>query len=76
MKETRAFTGDATLESEVLLRSAAAISREEFFTRPEAALSPAAVAAYSVLIARRAAGAPTAYLVGHREFFGLDLAVD
>ena len=76
LRETKAFTGDATLESEVLLRSVAAISREEFFTRPEAALPPAAVAAYSALIARRAAGVPTAYLVGHREFFGLDLAVD
>jgi release factor glutamine methyltransferase len=76
LRKTKAFSGDPTLESEVLLRSAAAISREELFIRPEAALPPPAAAAYSALIARRAAGVPTAYLVGHREFFGLDLAVD
>jgi release factor glutamine methyltransferase len=76
LREAKAFTGDATMESEVLLRSAAAINREEFFTRPDAALPPPATAGYCALIARRAAGVPTAYLVGHREFFGLDLAVD
>ena len=32
--------------------------------------------AYHALLERRAAGEPLAYLVGHKEFFGLDLAVD
>jgi release factor glutamine methyltransferase len=74
--EAKGFTGDAAVESEMLLRSAAAISREEFFARPDAAVTAAEFTAYCALIARRAAGTPTAYLVGHREFFGLDLVVD
>ena len=31
---------------------------------------------WSTLCARRAAGEPLAYITGHKEFFGLDLAVD
>ena len=69
-------TGNAALESEVLLRRAASIGREEFFARSDTSLPPAVDAAYSTLIARRAAGVPVTYLVGHREFFGLDLTVD
>jgi release factor glutamine methyltransferase len=33
-------------------------------------------AAFAGLVARRAAGEPVAYLVGHKEFYGLDFAVD
>ncbi len=36
----------------------------------------AALATLSALAARRLAGEPLAYLTGHKEFFGLDLAVD
>ena len=32
--------------------------------------------AYHALLERRAAGEPLAYLVGNKEFFGLDLTVD
>ncbi len=67
---------EARLEAEVLLRHAAALSREEVLVRPEVPLGSSAAAAYAGLIAQRAAGRPTAYLVGYREFFGLDLCVD
>ena len=67
---------EAHLEAEVLLRHAAGLSREEVFIRPEVPLGSSAAAAYAGLIAQRVAGRPTAYLVGHREFFGLDLYVD
>jgi release factor glutamine methyltransferase len=39
-------------------------------------LAHAAQQAYGRLCARRAAGEPLAYLVGHKEFFGLSLQVD
>jgi release factor glutamine methyltransferase len=39
-------------------------------------LADAAQQAYERLCARRAAGEPLAYLVGHKEFFGLSLQVD
>lgn len=40
------------------------------------ALPPAAQPTWSTLLARRLAGEPMAYLLGHQEFFGLDLRVD
>jgi release factor glutamine methyltransferase len=69
-------TGEARVEAAVLLRHAAGISREELLIRPAAVLSRDAARVYAALIRERAAGRPTAYLIGHREFFGLDLAVD
>ncbi len=67
---------EARLEAEVLLRHAAALSREELLIRPEGLLTPSAASTYAELIAHRVSGRPTAYLVGHREFFGVDLCVD
>ena len=67
---------DAQLEAEVLLRHAAGLTREELLVRPLTPLAREAASAYEALIARRAAGIPGAYLVGHREFFGIDLLVD
>ena len=67
---------DAALEAEVLLRHAAALSREELLARPSVRVPDRAAASYADLVARRAAGVPVAYLVGRREFFGLDLVVD
>jgi release factor glutamine methyltransferase len=69
-------TAAAPLEAEVLLRHAAGVSREELLARPEGALQARAPSAYRRLIARRAGGAPASYLVGHREFLGVDLMVD
>ncbi|TFZ05346.1 peptide chain release factor N(5)-glutamine methyltransferase [Ramlibacter henchirensis] len=39
-------------------------------------LAPHVARAFEALCARRAAGEPVAYLVGRKEFFGLDLLVD
>jgi release factor glutamine methyltransferase len=39
-------------------------------------LPPGAQAALNAWVRRRAAGEPLAYITGHQEFFGLDLAVD
>lgn len=67
---------EARLEAEVLLRHAAVLSREEVFIRPDEPLAPSVAAAYTDLIGQRVSGRPTAYLIGHREFFGMDLRVD
>jgi release factor glutamine methyltransferase len=66
----------AQLEAEVLLRYATGLSREELLARPSLALEEAAWLAYAGVIARRVGGVPTAYIVGCREFFGIDLLVD
>jgi len=39
-------------------------------------LTPGEAPSFQQLSARRAAGEPLAYIVGHKEFFGLDLKVD
>lgn len=67
---------DAALEAEVLLRHAAGLTREELLARPAIRVGDRAAAGYADLVSRREAGVPVAYLVGRREFFGLDLVVD
>ena len=67
---------DARLEAEVLLRCAATISREELLVRPDAPLDAGDAERYARWIGRRAEGRPTAYLVGRREFFGIEFFVD
>lgn len=67
---------DAWVEADLLLRHAAGLTREETLLRPTAPVAPEAGEAYAALIARRAAGWPSAYLTGRREFCGLLLDVD
>jgi release factor glutamine methyltransferase len=66
----------APLEAEVLLRHAAGISREELLARPGSRLDARASSLYVDLVTSRAAAVPVSYLVGRREFFGIELAVD
>jgi release factor glutamine methyltransferase len=64
------------LESSVLLAHVLGISRAQLRTRPEQALRTDQQQAFFELIARRKTGEPVAYLVGHREFWSLDLIVN
>ncbi len=64
------------LDAQVLLAHLTGSSRASVLAYPERALSPEAAAAFAALVARRMLGEPVAYLVGHREFMGLDLATD
>jgi release factor glutamine methyltransferase len=59
----------------VLLAFVLGRSRAWLYAHPEIALSPEQVSEYEALVARRLAGVPVAYLVGHKEFFGLEFAV-
>jgi len=79
--EARLRTGgvspdEARPEAEVLLRHVFGLSREELLLRPDAEVPAAAARAYADAVDRRAAGCPTAYLVGRREFYGMEFAVD
>jgi release factor glutamine methyltransferase len=67
---------EARVEAGLLLRHACALSREELLIRPWESLPDGAAATYATLIEQRMAGRPTAYLVGRREFFGLEMLVD
>ena len=60
------------LDAEVLLAHALGVDRMALLLDPD---RPVAAAAFTALVERRAAGEPVAYIVGHREFWSLDLAV-
>jgi release factor glutamine methyltransferase len=58
-----------------LLCHALGLSRVGLITQSERALTEAEAAALAALVARRQRGEPIAYIVGKREFFGLDFRV-
>lgn len=76
LREAQLEPRDAWIEADLLLRHAAGLSREEILLRPSAALPDEPADAYASLVARRAAGWPSAYLTGRHEFCGLLLDVD
>ncbi|MFC5552195.1 peptide chain release factor N(5)-glutamine methyltransferase [Massilia aerilata] len=63
------------LENRILLCHATGLSRVQLITRAEQPLSADQAARLDELVRRRLAGEPIAYIVGKREFFGLDFAV-
>jgi len=67
---------DAFLEGEILLRHVLGISRTQLFSDLECGVSPALQNTLERLIERRLHGEPSAYITGHREFYGLDFYVD
>lgn len=76
----RAATGrlagpDARHEAEQLLLHVIGRDRAWLFAHGDAALADADASAFEALLARRIAGEPVAYLVGHRGFWTLDLQV-
>jgi release factor glutamine methyltransferase len=64
------------LDAQVLLAHVTGVSRALLLAYPDRALDASQAARFSELIARRLVGEPVAYLVGHREFLGLDLLTD
>lgn len=64
------------LDAQLLLAHLSGRSRAWLLAHGEAELDAGASARLPALIARRAAGEPLAYLVGAKEFHGLDLQVD
>jgi len=64
------------LTAELLLAHVLHTSRVRLYTDLERPLEASELAPYRNLIARRAAGEPTSYLTGAREFYGRTFAVD
>jgi release factor glutamine methyltransferase len=67
---------EAGITAELLLRHAAGYSRTELYVRWQRPLDHDLFVSYQALLAERGAGRPVAYIVGRREFMGLDFAVD
>ncbi len=71
----RAGIDDAALESEVLLRHALGIDRAAFFASLEHEQDRSALRLADSLVDRRERREPLAYILGRREFYGLELRV-
>jgi release factor glutamine methyltransferase len=67
---------DAPLEAELLLRHVLKIDRTRLYLDLEKELSPEDEKAFRELVERRLKGEPSAYIVGHREFYGRDFYVN
>ncbi|HXN77233.1 MAG TPA: peptide chain release factor N(5)-glutamine methyltransferase [Candidatus Dormibacteraeota bacterium] len=67
--------GSPRLDAEVLLAHALGLRRLDLYLKFDRQLTEAETATYRDLVARRAKGEPVAYLVGHKEFMGLDFEV-
>jgi release factor glutamine methyltransferase len=66
---------DARLEAQLLLQSALNIDRAWLIVHEQDALQADLQAQYQALLLRRLGGEPIAYILGRREFYGLDLEV-
>ena len=66
----------ASLDAQVILAHILDKERGWLFAHYDQALTEEEAEDFAELVARRAAAEPVAYLVGHREFYGLELAVD
>lgn len=75
LAELLAGAGLPRLEAQLLLAAAGGGNRVTQLTWPEREASAEVAQRFAALCARRHAGEPIAYLLGEREFFGLDLAV-
>jgi release factor glutamine methyltransferase len=63
------------LENRILLCHATGLTRVQLITQGDRPLTPDEAARLDDLVARRLRGEPIAYIVGRREFFGLDFQV-
>jgi len=63
------------LDCQLILAAVLNISRLDIIAHPERLLTPDEQAAAAALIARRAGREPLAYVVGRKEFFGLDFDI-
>ena len=68
-------TGDARRDAETLLIDLLGHNRAWLLTHPRAPLTHEQLAAFDILISRRATGEPLQYITGHQEFYGLDFRV-
>lgn len=69
------FSDTRILDSEVLLSHTIKKSREYLLMNPSIILTPGEERVYKNLIKRRGKGEPVAYLIGEKEFFGLNFGV-
>ena len=74
-----AFNGagisDPSIESDVLVMEAVQVTREQLYVSLDRMLDPYAARRLNFLVDRRLSREPTAYILGRKEFYGLDFNV-
>ena len=68
-------SGTARIEVQMLLQQVLGVSRAQLLAHPEQKLDETQAGAYRALLQRRLAGEPLAYILGVREFYGLNFKV-
>lgn len=68
--------GSARLDAELLLADSLGVTRSQLYARLSQRLTPEEREAWSGYLARRKRGEPLAYMLGRKEFYGLDFHVD
>ena len=71
----RGGSEEASLEAELLLAYALSTDRTHLYQRLRDGLAPDAESAFDALLRRRLAHEPTAYILGRKEFYGLEFEV-
>ena len=64
------------LDAEILLAEALRVTREKLYAEPERELTAAEQATYKSMVDRRAHREPVAYIVGRKQFRGIELRLD
>ena len=67
---------DASVEAELLLGHALRMPRTQLYTEPERVLTSTETKHLCHLVQRRLDHEPTAYILGHCEFYGIDFCID
>jgi len=67
---------DASAEAELLLGHVLRMSKTQLYTQPEKALTSTEISQLWSLIQRRLNREPAAYILGHCEFYGIELYID
>lgn len=75
IKQLTEHSDTARLDAEILLCHVLKCSRSTLRAHPERPLTPEQQFVFQQLIQRRLKGEPIAYIIGHREFWSLDLRV-
>src|SRR5689334_13755050 len=74
--DLRATSETPRLDAELLLAHVLGWGRARLLAEARLALPEAQASTFRDLVRRRAALEPVAYLIGHKEFYGIDIAVD
>jgi len=67
---------DASVEAELLLGHVLRMTKTQLYTEPERVLTSAETKHLRRLVQRRLDHEPTAYILGHCEFYGIDFCID